>query len=76
MNDADVLDSIVNILASSPITFTAYKLFANADVNVTFDFFGVPLKDATDPDAAFNDCGDPLPNPLAAADADINVGSI
>ena len=55
MNPADVFDCIVHDLASSPVTVTAYELFGNEDANVIDDDLGVPLKDATEADDAFND---------------------
>jgi hypothetical protein len=53
VNPVDDLDCIVNVLASSPVTITAYELSRNALPNVMADVLGVPVNDAADPDPAF-----------------------
>lgn len=64
MNPADVLDCIVNDLASSPVTVTVYRLLENALPNVMGDILGVPVNDTADPEAAFKDCSDPVKEPV------------
>ena len=68
------MDSIVNDLASSPVTVTEYELSGNALPNVMVDVLGVPVNETADPDLALRlvfPNNEPVIPPVTVKDPDI-----